>query len=113
MTCVLKTVHSGVLNPDYYREGSADTLTLVFHDLDSDARTARVEGNNGTETVEYRRTGDQMQFIETTLAGNLTVTTVFAPPERGKPMPAVHSRHVRVSPANVSISQLAGECQGH
>jgi len=51
-----------------------------------------------------------MQFIETTPTGNLTVMTVFAPPERGAPLPAVYSRHIEVSPANVAISQMAGEC---
>ena len=110
MTCTLRTVHSGVLNPNYYRDRGNDSLTFTYRQLDPDAETARVGGNNGIEVVDYLRTEEQMQFIETTATGNLTVTTVFAPPEMGEAMPAVHSRHVAVSPANVSISQFAGEC---
>lgn len=114
MKCTMKMVHSGVLNPTYYPDRSSDELTLVFQDMDAAAGTARVEGNRGVETVEYRRagalTGEQMHFVETTLAGNLNVTTVFAPPARGQPMPVVHSRHIAVAPANVAISQFAGEC---
>lgn len=110
MTCTMRTVHSGVLNPTYYREGSKGSLTLVVSDLDSVAGTATITGNNDGTSVEYRATASQMQFSETTPTGNLTVLTVFAPPGRGAPLPAVYSRHVEVSPANVSISQMAGEC---
>ncbi|MFW2342818.1 hypothetical protein [Brevundimonas sp.] len=110
MKCTLNPVHTGVLNPDYYRERSSGTLTLIVRRLDAPSRTAEIEGNSGVEAVEFRRSSSQMQFIETTLVGNLNVTVVFAPPSRGQPMPAVHSRHVAVGPANVSISQYAGEC---
>jgi hypothetical protein len=108
MTCTLKTVHNGVLNPTYFRDRGSDTLTFVYRDIG--AASARVEGNNGAQTVEVRRTETQMQFIETTMTGNLTVTTVFAPSAAGEAMPSVHSRHIEIAPANVSISQFAGEC---
>ena len=52
-----------------------------------------------------------MQFIETTPAGSLTATTVFAPPEPGATMPVVHSRHIEIAPANVTISQFEGQCR--
>ena len=111
LACTFEAVHSGVLNPTYFRDRSSDRpLTLAIRGLNADARTATVGGNNGSSTVEYRVGTEQMQFIETTPIGNVTLTTIFAPPETGKPMPAVHSRHVAVSPANVSISQYAGEC---
>lgn len=110
MTCTLKAVHSGVLNPTYYREASKGSLTLVIKNLDADAGSAAIEGNNSEAAVEYRVAVDKLQFIETTPVGNLTVTTVFAPPEYGKPMPVAHSRHIAISPANVAISQFAGEC---
>lgn len=110
LTCTMKMVHNGILNPNYYGSRSSDNLTLTIRDLDPNAGTARVAGNNGSEAVEFRSAADQMQFIETTMTGNLTTTTVFAPPEIGQPMPIVHSRHIAVAPANVSISQFAGEC---
>lgn len=110
LTCNLKTVHSGVLNPGYSRGGSRDPLTLSIGDLNAGSRTARIGGNNDTVPVEFRAAPSQMQFIETTPTGNLTVLTVFSPPERGAPLPAVYSRHIEISPANVSISQFAGEC---
>ena len=110
MTCTVKAVHNGVLNPTYYGDRASDSMKLIFSDLNPTARTARLKGNQDSAAVEYRAGPDQMQFIETTPMGSLTVTTVFAPPEPGMPMPAVHSRHILVSPANVSISQSAGEC---
>lgn len=110
MKCKLRAVHTGVLNPGYYREGGSGELELIVRELDSANGKAKVQGNNGVETVEFRRSAGQMQFLETTVSGNLSVIVVFAPPKRGEPMPAVHSRHVAVGPANVSISQYAGAC---
>lgn len=110
MTCEVKTVHNGVLNPTYFRDDSKSSLKLTFSDLNLHAGTATVVGNNGAALVEYRATPGQMQFIETTPIGNLTVTTVFAPPDRGQPMPSVHSRHIAAAPANITISQYAGPC---
>lgn len=110
MTCTMKMVHNGVLNPTYYANRSSDGLTLTIRDLDPSAGTATVAGNNGSERVQYRSAPSQMQFIETTMTGNLTATTVFAPPGIGQPMPVVHSRHIELAPANISISQFAGEC---
>lgn len=110
MTCIMKTVHNGALNPTYYRDRSSDDLTLTISNLDPRAGTATVTGNNGAERAQYRSAPGQMQFIETTMTGNLTATTVFAPPESGKPMPVVHSRHIEVGPANIAISQFAGDC---
>lgn len=110
MTCTLEPVGHGVLNPAYHRDRSNGGLNLAFRDLDPDAGSATMQGNNGSSVVEYRPTDNQMQFIETTPMGSLTLTTVFAPPEIGEPMPVVHSRHIEVSPANVAISQYAGDC---
>lgn len=110
MTCTVETVHNGVLNPTYFRDNSKGSLKLTFRNLNLRAGTATLVGNNGAGSVDYRATPGQMQFIETTPIGNLTVTTVFAPPERGQPMPSVHSRHIAVAPANIVISQLAGPC---
>ena len=110
MTCTVKPVHDGVLNPTYFRGNLKDSLELTFRNLNLQAGTATLVGNNGSAQVEYRTVSGQMQFIETTTGGNLTMTTVFAPPERGKPMPSVHSRHIGIAPANIVISQFAGPC---
>ena len=110
MICTMKVVHNGVLNPTYYGNRSSDGLTLTIRNLDPSAGTATVAGNNGSERVQYRSAPGQMQFIETTMTGNLTATTVFAPPGNGQPMPVVHSRHIELAPANIAISQFAGEC---
>lgn len=110
MTCTMKMVHNGVLNPTYYGNGAHDDLTLTIRDLDPGTGTATIVGNNSAERVQYRSAPGQMQFLETTMTGNLTATTVFAPPESGQPMPVVHSRHIEMAPANISISQFAGEC---
>jgi hypothetical protein len=111
MTCTVRTVHDGVLNPTYFRGDATGSLTLTIKNLDAAAGTATIVGNNGAEEVEYRASSNQLQFIETTPVGNLTVTTVFAPPELGQPMPSVHSRHIQVAAANVAISQFAGPCR--
>lgn len=110
MTCTVTAVHNGVLNSTYFRGQSEGSLRLTFRDLNLQAGTAKLVSNNGAGSVEYRATRGQMQFIETTPIGNLTVTTVFAPPEPDQPMPSVHSRHIAVAPANIAISQFAGPC---
>jgi hypothetical protein len=71
-----------------------------------------MEGNNGSEVVEYRRAQyqPQLNFVETTPRGNMTLTTVFAPPQLGEPMPSVHSRHIWITPGNIAVSQYAGKC---
>lgn len=69
-----------------------------------------MHGNNSVAEVEVRRSGGQIHLIERTPLGSVTITSIFAPPEVGTPMPAVHSRHVQIAPANVAVSQYAGEC---
>ena len=111
LSCEFGAVHSGVLNPDYARDHPGGRLTLTFTSLDAANGTATLIGNLGAGTVEFRQNGNQLQFIEETVVGNLSVTTVFAPPREGASLPAVHSRHMLIAPANASISQFAGSCR--
>ena len=110
LTCELRSVQSGVLNPTYWGDRSDDGLALTFTNLDADSGTAMLVGNIGAGTVEFRKQAAQWQFIELTPSGNMTLTSVFAPPSVGEALPAVLSRHILIAPGNVSISQYAGSC---
>lgn len=111
MSCELKAVSEGALNPNYQRGKAGFVMKLTITNLNEQAGTAQVIGNVGTAEVLFTRLGEQMQFFEQTPAGNLTLLTVYTPPEAGKPLPAAYSRHILATPANVSISQYAGSCQ--
>lgn len=111
MKCTLKPVHSGVLNPTYFSDRGGQALELRIKLRDRNTGRAEISGNNGSAEVELRQNSTQAQFIETTPLGSMTITTVFAPPSAGEPMPAVHSRHIQIAPANVAVSQYAGSCE--
>lgn len=111
LTCDFRAVQSGVLNPEYLGERPSGRLTLTFINMDDENGSATLVGNLGAGRVEFRRRDDQWQFIEETISGNVTVTSVFAPPNEGAGLPAVHSRHMLMAPANASISQYAGSCR--
>jgi len=111
LTCELTAVHDGALNPDYERGKPGFVMKLTITNLNDKAGSAQLIGNVGTADVLFSRLRDQMQFLEQTPSGNLTLLNVYAPPEPGKSLPAAYSRHVLVSPANIAISQYAGSCQ--
>lgn len=111
LICDLEARHVGVLNPGYASDKAGERLVLTFTNLDQGAGTAQLVGNSGASTVEFRNSGGQLQFIEKTPLGSVTVTSVFAPPAHGEPLPAVHSRHIAIAPADIAISQFAGACK--
>ncbi len=111
LTCDVRAVQSGALNPGYSGEWPSGRLTLTFINLDAENGSATLVGNVGAGRVEFRQRDDQWQFIEETVSGNVTLTSVFAPPNEGASLPAVHSRHMLMAPANASISQYTGSCQ--
>lgn len=111
LTCELKAVHDGALNPDYHRNRTQDVMPLTVTALNAVAGRAQIIGNVGTADVVFRRQADQMQFFEQTPTGNPMMLSVYAPPGKGKPLPAAYSRHVLVSPGNIAISQYAGSCE--
>ena len=111
MKCTLKPVHSGVLNPTYFTDRGGEALELRIRLQDRTTGRAEILGNSGSAEVELRQSSKQLQLIETTPMGSMTITTVFAPPTADEPMPAVHSRHIQIAPANVAVSQYAGSCE--
>lgn len=111
LTCELTAVHDGALNPGYERGQPGFAMNLTITNLDEKVGSAQVIANNGTAEVLYRRIGGQMHFLEQTPSGNITLLSVYAPPEADNPLPAAYSRHVLITPANVAISQYAGLCR--
>lgn len=110
LACHFRAAHVGSLEPSYARIKAGEELELTFASLNKDAQTAQMIGNGGASDVTYWAAGSQLQFIEHTLSGNLTMTSVFAPPAQGHPLPAVHSRHIWVGPHSVVVSQYVGTC---
>jgi len=95
--CEVSAIQTGVMNPTYFRDTNRSKLTLTITDMEPGGGTAKLSGNNDFSRVEFRPSVSQLQFVETTASGNLTLTTVFAPPAAGEPMPVVGA--VRLSPA--------------
>lgn len=111
LTCELTAVHDGALNPGYESGTSGFVMKLTLTNLDDKAGTAQLIGNAGTANVQFSRLDNEMQFLERTPSGNLTLLNIYAPPMPGEPLPAAYSRHIFVSPANIAISQYAGSCR--
>lgn len=111
LTCDLRAVHVGVLNPTYQNMRDHDALSLRVAELDATAGTAQLIGNNGASKVRYERDANQLRFFETTTSGNLTTLSIFAPPGVNEPLPAVHSRHIQIVPGDIAFSQYAGSCK--
>lgn len=110
LSCELKSVHVGALNPAYAREHAGDTMTLTITNLDPHSGTAQLIGNAGAANVKFVPARERLEFIERTASGGTNLLDVFAPPDAEGPLAAVFSRHILISPANVAISQYAGSC---
>ena len=85
-------------------------MTYHFQDVDRVDGTARMLGSEGTRTVELIDSPAGLTFIDQTLSGNLSFTTVFAQQLQGGNFSAVHSRHVLLSSAPLP-SQYYGICR--
>jgi hypothetical protein len=110
LTCHFKDVYSGAISPVPEKLGSGGRLDFTFAALNPEAQTAQMIGNAGVSDVTYWRPDGQLQFLEHTISGNITMTSVFAPATPSGPMPAVHSRHIWLGPNNVIVSQMTGTC---
>jgi hypothetical protein len=94
----------------------AQQFSLDIDEIDTDSGTARVTGTAGPTHVVALLTLSSLHFMERTVTGTLTITTVFSA-ENTRKFRAVHSRHDYLPmslPGYVSepsVSQNYGECE--
>jgi hypothetical protein len=88
------------------------TVDMAYHfqDVDRVDGTARMIGSEGTRSVDLIDSPTGLTFIDRTLSGNLSFTTIFAQQLEGGNFSAVHSRHVLLSSAPLP-SQYYGICR--
>jgi hypothetical protein len=95
----------------------AQQFNLEIDEIDADGGTARVTGTSGPTHVTALLTISSLHFVERTVTGTLTITTVFASEGGARKFRAVHSRHDYLPmslPGYVSepsVSQNYGECE--
>lgn len=95
----------------------AQGFSLDIDEIDADGGTARVTGTAGPTHVIALLTISSLHFMERTVTGTLTITTVFSSDSAAKKFRAVHSRHDYLPmslPGYVSepsVSQNYGECE--
>ena len=80
-------------------------LKLVFEDLDYNNATGRIVGDAGSTKVNVIKTNN-INILEVTPIGNMTVTTIFLNPKNT--YNAVHSRHI--DSFGAIVSQYYGIC---
>lgn len=92
-------------------------FSIDIDEIDTDSGTARVTGTTGPTHVTALLTFSSLHFMERTVTGTLTITTVFASELAARKFRAVHSRHDYLPmslPGYVSepsVSQNYGECE--
>jgi hypothetical protein len=95
----------------------AQQFTLEIDEIDADSGTARITGTSGPTHVTALLTISSLHFVERTVTGTLTITTVFASEGNVRTFRAVHSRHDYLPmslPGYVSepsVSQNYGQCE--
>jgi hypothetical protein len=95
----------------------AQEFSLEIDEIDTDGGVARVSGTAGPTHVTALLTLSSLHFMERTVTGTLTITTVFASEGAPRKYRAVHSRHDYLPmslPGFVSepsVSQNYGECE--
>lgn len=85
-------------------------MAYHFHDIDRAAGKASMVGSEGTRSVEVVDSAAGLTFVDRTLSGNLSFTTVFAQQLPGGNFSAVHSRHVLLMSEPLP-SQYYGICR--
>src|SRR6266542_3019287 len=92
-------------------------FSLDIDEIDTDSGTARVTGTSGPTHVTALLTISSLHFMDRTVTGKLTVTTVFASELGTRKYRTVHSRHDYLPmslPGYVSeptVSQNYGDCE--
>jgi hypothetical protein len=86
---------------------------LVFDQIDTAKKTARLIGNVGVAQVQVIEGNQLIHLVEITNAGNLNLTSIFFT-DKSKlsgAFPVVHSRHLKTSPSSPLPSQYIGLCR--
>jgi hypothetical protein len=94
-------------------ESDNKAFVLTFTNIDTITHTATMVGNNGSGPVGALRSGPALTFLERTMIGYVTVTTVFATYAKGTmSFIATHSRHIGMGIATMPPlpSQSHGTC---
>jgi hypothetical protein len=95
----------------------AQEFSFDVDEIDADGGTARLTGTSGPTHVIALLTISSLHFMERTVTGTLTITTVFSSESPARKFRAVHSRHDYLPmslPGYVSepsVSQNYGECE--
>jgi len=78
---------------------SNDMGDLIFDQIDVRNQTARVIGSIGAETIIALYGNNSIHLLETTISGNLNITTVYLSTKslRDGIYPTVHSRHINLA----------------
>jgi hypothetical protein len=88
-----------------------DQFSFSIEAIDSQARRARVVGENASASASAFVTDTGLNVIEQTPIGNFILTTVFASGRIGDRFMAVHSRHLGDLSAPPGPSQYFGSCE--
>jgi hypothetical protein len=86
---------------------------LVFDQIDTTKKTARLIGNVGVAQVQVIEGSQLIHLVEITGSGNLNLTSIFFT-DKSKlsgAFPVVHSRHLKTSPNSPLPSQYIGLCR--
>ncbi len=88
-------------------------VELVFDQIDTVKKTARLIGNIGVAQIQVVEGGNLIHLAEFTDSGNLNLTTIYIN-ENSKfsgSFPVVHSRHLKTSALSPLPSQYVGLCK--
>ncbi len=94
-----------------------DVQSVGFFKIDLDSGTAEMDAAAGPLDIVALLTPSSVHFLERSFQGNLTVTSVFAPPDAKGKYRAVRSRHdylMMAIPgfvAEPTVQQRYGECE--
>lgn len=113
LTCDLKAVSKGLLQPEWKREKADDALAIEITEMDDVNGYALISGSMNGPGTEFKRSTESLRFIQPELHGNVAMLTVYVPPDIDLPMPAVYSRHIQIAPGKVGLAQYAGSCTAH
>lgn len=86
---------------------------LVFDQIDTTKRTARLIGNIGAAQVQVIDGNEVIHLAEITSSGNLNLTSIFFTDKSKQTgtYPVVHSRHLKTSFSSPLPSQYIGLCK--